>query len=188
MPEENATAIDWERQWAPYDESTYEAVLSQVWGSDVVLDIGAGDFRLACRMAAIARHVYAVEMNPALVSIARNRPQPHNLSIIQADAYEYPFPPDTTVGVLLMRHCRQFGTFVEKLMGIACRRIITNARWGYHVEALDLATRRLNFSELSMGWYACLCGASGFIPGPAEQLTPDLERTIFEVTNCYSCS
>ena len=187
MLETNAIVINWERLWAPYDESTYQAVLSQVQASDVVLEIGAGDFRLAYRLADKARHVFAIELNPALVSVAQNRSRPHNLSIIQADAYQYPFPMGITVGVLLMRHCRHFGIFTDKLTAIACPRLITNARWGYHVEVVDLAVQRLHYSELFIGWYACRCGASGFIPGPAKQLTPSLEETIFEVKGCPQC-
>ncbi len=187
MSEANATANNWERLWAPYDESIYQAVLSQVHTSDVVLEIGAGDFRLAYRLADKARHVFAIELNPALVSLAQNRPRPPNLSIIQADAYQYPFPAEPTVGVLLMRHCRYFGILADKLGAIACRRLITNARWGYHVEVVDLAVQRLHYSELSMGWYVCWCGATGFIPGPAKQLTPSLEQTIFEVKDCPQC-
>ncbi len=188
MSEASAAAIHWERRWAPYDETTYRAVLSQVQASDMVLEIGAGDFRLAYRLADKARHVLAIELNPALVSMAQSRPRPPNLSIILADAYRYPFPTGTTVGVLLMRHCRHFGIFADKLTAIACRRLITNARWGHHVEVIDLAAPRLHYSELAIGWYVCWCGATGFIPGPAKQLTPRLEQTIFEVKGCPLCS
>ncbi len=187
MLEANATAINWERLWAPYDESTYQAVLGQVRASDVVLEIGAGDFRLAYRLAAKARHVLAIELNPTLGSVAQNRSRPHNLTIIKADAYQYPFPADLTLGVLLMRHCRHFGIIADKLSAIACPRLITNARWGYHVEVVDLTVQRLHYSDLSIGWYACWCGATGFIPGPAKQLTPNLEQTIVEVKDCPQC-
>ncbi len=43
----------WEARWAPYDEATYAAVLAAIRPDDVVLDIGAGDLRLARRMAQI---------------------------------------------------------------------------------------------------------------------------------------
>lgn len=188
MQAANATAIEWERLWAPYGEPIYQAVVDQVRANDVVLEIGAGDFRLAYQLADIVHHVFAIEVNPSLASIAQNRSQPHNLSIIQADAYQYSFPPEITVSVLLMRHCRRFDIFTEKLAATACRQIITNARWGHHVEIIDLTAPRLKYSDLSIGWYACLCGATGFIPGPAERLTPVIEQTIFEVTDCPSCS
>ena len=48
---------------APYDSPTYQAVLDQLGPEDVILDIGAGDLRLARQMARIARKVYAVEIN-----------------------------------------------------------------------------------------------------------------------------
>ncbi len=43
----------WEAMWAPYDEATYGAALAQIAADDVVLDIGAGDLRLARRAARI---------------------------------------------------------------------------------------------------------------------------------------
>lgn len=188
MTEAKTTAIEWERHWAPYDDQTYQAVLSQVQASDVVLEIGAGDFRLAHWLAEKARHVFAIELNPALVSIAQERFAPHNLSIILADAYSYPFPGETSVAVLLMRHCRRFDLFADKLAAIGCQRLITNARWGFDVEVIDLGAQRQNYSELVIGWYACWCGAAGFVPGPAKQLTPVLEETIFEVKDCPECN
>jgi hypothetical protein len=39
-----------------------------------------------------------------------------------------------------------------------------------------------------MGWYACRCGATGFITGPAEALTPQLESAVQEVVDCPACT
>ncbi len=61
---------EWETLWAPYDEATYAAVLAAIEPSDVVLDIGAGDLRLARRIAERARQVIAWEIQPALVNAA----------------------------------------------------------------------------------------------------------------------
>ena len=58
---------DWEARWAPYDEPTYQTVLQAIRPDDLVLDIGAGDLRLACRMAAVCRGVIAIERQPALL-------------------------------------------------------------------------------------------------------------------------
>jgi glycerol kinase len=50
-----ATQLDcWEQLWAPYDESTYQAVLAAIGPEDILLEIGAGDLRLAIRAAAIS--------------------------------------------------------------------------------------------------------------------------------------
>lgn len=174
----------WERAWAPYDEATYQAVLTRVRPSDVVLDIGAGDFRLAQRIAPYARFVYGVEQNRRL--FPKRAGLPANLALLWADARNIPFPP-VTVGVLLMRHCRHFWLYAQKLRDSGCRRLFTNARWGMGVEEIDLEADRLPFTAVSMGWYACNCGAVGFLPGPAELLTPELEKTIHEVTNCPNC-
>ena len=155
----------------------------------MVLEIGAGDLRLARRLAEIARQVYAIEINRALVasSTAQAGHQLNNLHLICADAYQYPFPSGVTLAVLLMRHCRQFAVIADKLAATGCRRLATNARWGLEVELIDLLAPRLKFSAVSMGWYACWCGATGFVPGPAEQLTPRREAAVKEVIDCPAC-
>ncbi|HSN74915.1 MAG TPA: rRNA adenine N-6-methyltransferase family protein [Anaerolineae bacterium] len=61
---------EWEMLWAPYDEATYAAALAAVEPDDVVLDIGAGDLRLARRMAERARQVIAWEIQPELLAVA----------------------------------------------------------------------------------------------------------------------
>ena len=43
----NLSDADWEALWSPYDQSTYHAVLEMIQSTDVVIDIGAGDLRLA---------------------------------------------------------------------------------------------------------------------------------------------
>lgn len=184
------TPADWERMWAPYDEGTYSAVLACIRPDDVVLDIGAGDLRLALRMAAVARRVYAIEIQPGLLAQAglnRIRPRPANLGVLCGDARRLPFPPGLTVGVLLMRHCRHFSLYAGQLQAAGARRLITNARWRMGVEAIDLCAPRLPFDRLDLGWYACWCGASGFKPGPPERLTPDLASAVHEVSGCPDC-
>ena len=57
-------AVDWEAMWAPYDQPPTKRCWSCSSPRDVVLDIGAGDLRLSRQMAAVARKVYAVEIDP----------------------------------------------------------------------------------------------------------------------------
>lgn len=180
--------MDWERLWAPYDEPTYQAVLAEVGKNDIVLEIGAGDLRLARRLAERARRVYAIEVQAHLIEAAQRRaPLPENLTLIVGDAREVPFPAGITAGVLLMRHCTQFRLYVEKLMAVGCRRLLTNARWRLGVEVIDLMADRIPFAAVTLGWYACLCGATGFVPGPAEHLRPALEAIVHEVIACPAC-
>ena len=68
--EATLTDAAWEAMHAPYDQPTYQAVLDQLSEEDVVLDIGAGDLRLARQMAKIARKVYAVEINARVLEQA----------------------------------------------------------------------------------------------------------------------
>lgn len=177
--------MGWESMWAPYDEETYERALAFVPAGAVVLDIGAGDLRFARRVAGGARLVYAMEQREALLA---SGPLPANLIPMPGDARTLPFPAGVDTAVLLMRHCRHFGHYFRKLEAAGCRRLITNARWGMDVECIDMAVRPMPFRDLSMGWYACRCGAGGFRPGPPERLTRVLNQTTFEVDQCPECS
>ncbi|OGO47622.1 MAG: hypothetical protein A2W37_07400 [Chloroflexi bacterium RBG_16_63_12] len=182
------TDSDWEAAWAPYDEATYRAALAFLRPDDVVLDIGAGDLRFARRAAALVRRVVAVERNAALFPFST---QPQTtcegvLIVLQGDALAVDFPPDVTVGVLLMRHCRHFAHYIARLRGVGCRQLITNARWGMGVECVSLAPQP-SFAASGPGWYACLCGAVGFKPGPPESITPIVLQRVHALENCPAC-
>jgi hypothetical protein len=41
--------------------------------------------------------------------------------------------------------------------------------------------------ETGMGWYACLCGGTGFKEGPAWQWTAEMDELIHEVSGCPQC-
>ena len=180
----NELMVDWERLWSPYDEHTYQQALSAICPSDVVLDIGAGDFRLAKRIADKAQLVYGIEIQIELFPKEAMR---ENLILVHADAQTWPFPDDITIGVLLMRHCRHFRHYAEKLKSCGAQRLITNARWGMGVELVDLCKLREPYAAIELGWYACWCGSVGFKPGPAEMITPSIDRTIHEVIDCPAC-
>jgi len=181
------TALDdshWERMWAPYDEETYARVLATIPRGAAVLDIGAGDLRLARRMAERARIVYAIEQCAELLN---GEPLPPNLVVICGDARALPFPAEIDTAVLLMRHCRHFALYRAKLEAAGCERLITNARWGMGVECIDLTDPALPYDRMEMGWYACRCGAAGFLSGPPEQLSEFSVDYVHEVDNCPEC-
>jgi hypothetical protein len=179
-------ARDWESLWAPYDEATYAQVLAAVRPDDTVLEIGAGDLRLARRLAALARRVVAWEVQPdVLFSATHNLPP--NLVVSCVDARQEKTPPLVTTAVLLMRHCQHFLLYVNKLHMAGCQRLITNARWGMNVEVINLQVPRMLFNTAPMGWYACWCGTTGFKGGPPERLTPELETAVHEVIDCPEC-
>ena len=179
----------WEALFAPYDEPTYQAVLDLLTPDDVVLEIGAGDLRLARRIAGLVRKVYAVEVNARVLdqASASSDPLPGSLIPIVADARAFDFPKDVTVGVLLMRHCTHFRLYFDKLRQAGAHRLVTNARWRMGVEAVDLLAERVSLGEFELGWYACLCGAVGFKAGPAERWTADMDEVIHEVSLCPQC-
>ncbi len=180
----------WEAMWAPYDEATYRAVLDQIAADDVVLDIGAGDLRLARRAARVCRRVYAIEIQRELLELATrdedNTPA-ENLIVHHGDARHLPFPRDVKTGILLMRHCTHFHLYADKLKAAGADRLITNARWRLGVEVIALQVERIPYRQLEMGWYACWCGATGFKPGPVEQLTPAVVEAVQEIVDCPKC-
>jgi hypothetical protein len=150
-----------------------------------VLDIGAGDLRLARQLARRAEYVIAVEIQPDL---GAGESLPDNLEVIRADARTWPFPAGLDAAVLLMRHCRHVGLYIDKLTAAGCRWLITNARWGLGVERIDLRAPRAPFATVSLGWYGCRCGGTGFVPGLPGELTDRLLDTVREVDHCPECS
>jgi SAM-dependent methyltransferase len=178
---------DWEGWWSPYCEKIYRFVLDHVLAEDIVLEIGAGDLRLALRLAQKARRVYAVEVNPCTLGAALaeiGHDMPRELIAICGNALDVPFPPGVTVAVLLMRHCQHFARYVVKLREVGCRRLITNARWGMGVEVVDLSPGA-EFTAVKSGWYACKCGAVGFVT-PAD-ISTWTEGPTVEVEQCPRC-
>jgi len=183
-----AAELDWEAVWAPYDEDTYLAVLAQIAPEDIVVEIGAGDLRLARRMAAQCERVIAIEIQQHLFADMINIEEfCGNLSVVCGDARQVQFPTDATVGVMLMRHCTHFEEYAEKLKHAGVKRLITNARWGMDVEVVPLTDKRIPYAGFKIGWYACWCGQVGFKPGPVEQLSPELIQLTHEVMDCPQC-
>lgn len=183
----------WEARWAPYSEADYAAVLAAIRPDDVVLDIGAGDLRLARRMAQIARQVIAWEMQPELLAavedVSRDTWQKSALplTVVCTDARSEPVPPGVTVAVLLMRHCTHYALYVEKLRAAGCRRLTTNARWGVGVEVIDLTHGAL-FDSVGAGWYACRrCGAVGWTGDDVASVNQRSVDRVTDVEGCPSC-
>jgi ribosomal RNA adenine dimethylase len=177
--------MDWENCWAPYDETTYGPALSFIGPDDIVVDIGAGDLRFARRAARRARHVFAIERNPALLS--RVPRVTRRLTVMCADALKAAIPRSVTVAVLLMRHCQHFAEYVARLRAAGCQRLITNARWGMGVECLSLSPQP-SFCAAAPGWYACVCGRVGFKPCPPECITAEMLLHDQSLENCPACS
>lgn len=180
---------DWEAAFAPYDEETYRFVVERVTPQDVVLDIGAGDLRLACRLAAVAQKVYAVERRAAVLPSPAHASRLDRLSVIHEDALQWPFPSDVTVAVLLMRHCtpEHFAQYVTRLIETtACTRLITNARWKMGVEEMQIRSGR-PYDPDRAGWYACRCGSIGFTLGDLDRMTDTVLNEVSEVVNCPHC-
>jgi len=177
--------LGWEGWFHPYGEQTYQSVLQHLSPSDVVLEIGAGDLRLSLRMSQHVLRVYAVEVNPRLLGWALReigRDLPGNVHVLCANALDMELPPHLTAAVLMMRHCAHFGAYFERLQAAGCWRLITNARWKSGVEVIDLTAKRVPFAEVREGWYACRCGAVGYVgQGERPQAIP------IEVFDCPAC-
>lgn len=85
----------------------YDIVLSMLRGSDVVLDVGAGDLRFALLASRKVRKIYAVEVDPKIMSSALriiSYDLPRNVIPICADARDVALPSDVTVITCLMIH------------------------------------------------------------------------------------
>lgn len=175
----------WEARWAAYDEATYQQALSLVRPDDIVLDIGAGDLRFTRRVAQVARQVYAIEQQARL--LADQSLLPANLTVICADARRIAWPPGISLGLLLMRHCTHVGLYLQRLRQLGCARLITNARWRFDVELIDLGPQAA-WSTVKLGWYACTCGQTGFVAGPPSQLRPEHTWRITSVEDCPACN
>ncbi len=182
----------WEARWAPYDVATYASALAAIGPDDVVLDIGAGDLRLARRMAERAGQVIAWEIRPELVAawdVTRETwlATDHNLTVVCTDARSEPVPPGVTVAVLLMRHCTHYALYVEKLRAAGCQRLVTNARWGMGVEVIELAPAA-PFASVAAGWYACRrCGAVGWAGEDAAAVNAATLANVTDVEGCPAC-
>jgi SAM-dependent methyltransferase len=180
----------WEARWAPYSEADYAVVLAAIRPDDLVLDIGAGDLRLARRMAQIAQQVIAWEMRPELLAARRGErgaESDQRLRLVCTDARSEPVPPGVTVAVLLMRHCTHYALYVEKLRAAGCGRLITNARWGTGVELIDLAPAA-PFASEGTGWYACRrCGATGWAGEDAAAVNETTTSHVTDVEGCPTC-
>lgn len=176
----------WESLWAPYDQATYDFVLNRLEPDEIILDIGAGDLRLARQMAQRVRQVFAIEINPTLNHINR-LDLPDNLTLIEGDALVLEFPKLVNSGVLLMRHCTHFINYAEKLIQVGARRLFTNARWRMGVEMVDLLAPHLTYEQIPFGWYACWCGQTGFKPGPVDQFTFASLEIEHQIIDCPAC-
>jgi glycyl-tRNA synthetase alpha subunit len=175
----------WEGWYSPYDEETYLQVLQKIEKEDIVLDIGAGDLRLALRIAGQVQRVYAVEVNPLVVGAALRTIGfylPRNLQVVCANALDFSTPVGITVGVLLMRNCQHFGQYFDRLCAAGCRRLLTNARWKAGLEEIDLTAPRLPFERVRDGWYACRCGAIGCVGSEVR-----VDALPMEVAQCPAC-
>jgi hypothetical protein len=180
----------WENRWAPHDDATYQVVMDAIHSDDVVLEIGAGDLRLARRLAPLAKKVYAIERQLPLLAPGQHEPDgdfPPNLQVIWGDARTIPFPAGITTGVLLMRHCTHFRLYWDKLAAAGARQMYTNARLRMAVEMIDLGQSRAPIGSIKFGWYGCWCGSIGFIPGNPDLLTPAALTHVHEVAGCPNC-
>lgn len=186
LPSDLCSYASWETAWAPYDQATYEAVLDFLRPADAVIEIGAGDLRLACQMAARVRQVTAIEINSTVLALAPHK-LPVNLHVVCGDARTLAYPR-ASVGVLLMRHCTHFPLYVTRLRSAGCSRLVTNARWRMGVELLDLELSRLAYALFQGGWYACSCGAVGFKACSPDDITSENAMACTEVSACPACA
>jgi len=89
--------------YMPHDNQ-YLNVLKLVDKNDVIIDMGSGDFRFPILLTKKVKKVYALELNPELVSKVLGIIKydlPSNLTIICADWFNFPIPNDVTTIICL---------------------------------------------------------------------------------------
>ena len=100
----------WHEGWFLPENKEYPIVLKRVEKSDVILDIGAGNFALDLLLSEKCQKVYAVELNPFVVSDALKiigYQQPRNLILICANGLDFAIPKEVNHLVMLLRHFSQ---------------------------------------------------------------------------------
>lgn len=96
----------WECFFVPED-FFYDDVLKKVHPDDVIFDVGAGDLRFDLMLSEKVKKVYAIEINPTILSPALRiigLDMPKNLIPICANAFEMELPSDVTLITSLMIH------------------------------------------------------------------------------------
>ncbi len=179
---------DWSSWWAPYTDDIYREALAALRPGQTILDIGAGDLRFARRAAALGCRVIVVEMQMSVVQSGIGRgPLPDGLSVIVADARDWPFPSGLDAAVLLMQYCTDYALYVRKLRAVGCPLLLTNARWRFGVEAIPLAPAAPYRAD-RIGWFACVpCGHTGFTPGDPVLITEEVAEHVANVEGCPAC-
>ncbi len=96
----------WECFFVP-EENFYDDVLKKVNENDVIFDVGAGDLRFDLILSEKVKKIYAIEINPTIMSKALRiigLDMPTNLITICGDAFLMELPADVTVILSLMIH------------------------------------------------------------------------------------
>ena len=89
-----ATIADLQDKRAQETEQRLARLLS-LNGDESALDVGTGAGAIAIGLAPLVREVVGVDVVEELLAEARKR-APANVSFVEADAYELPFPPDAS--------------------------------------------------------------------------------------------
>lgn len=92
-------------------------------------------------------------------------------------------PKEITMAVLLMRYCIPLGLYANRLRIIGLSTADNQCPLGTLVNLEG----RAPWASVEGGWYACLCGQTGFLPAPPEQLTGAQLWQIAEVETCPAC-
>jgi SAM-dependent methyltransferase len=93
--------------WFCPEDFYYDGILQNITKKDVIFDIGAGNFQLDILMCKKAKKVYAIEIDPILISDyikVIGYSMPKNLIIICGNGFDFPIPIDVTTVICLMIH------------------------------------------------------------------------------------
>lgn len=86
-------------------KKNWQDALSELKPDDVLFDAGCLDLRFAIQASLIVKKVYAVDMNPRVLSYALDEigfHMPRNIVVVCADWQDFPLPDDVTVIMCLV--------------------------------------------------------------------------------------
>jgi 16S rRNA (adenine1518-N6/adenine1519-N6)-dimethyltransferase len=164
------------------------AAAAEIIPTDVVLEIGAGIGSLTRHLAAAARHVVAVEIDPALIPVLHSVLDPFpNVAVVPGDILALPM--ERLVGEVESRGYKVAANIPYYLTSVLIRRLMESAaRPGRIVltvqkevaERVCASPGKMNLLALSVQYYGNP-SIRGEIPADAFYPVPDVDSAILRV-------
>jgi 16S rRNA (adenine1518-N6/adenine1519-N6)-dimethyltransferase len=164
------------------------AAAAEIGPADVVLEIGAGIGSLTRHLAAAARRVVAVEIDPALIPVLHSVLDPFpNVDVVPGDILALPM--EKLVGEVDPRGFKVAANIPYYLTSVLIRRLMESAARPVRIvltvqkevaERVCAAPGRMNLLALSVQYYGTP-SIRGRIPADAFYPVPDVDSAVLRV-------